>query len=78
MAWIDDELDSRKFDVTDPDCIADLVKTVQDILIKTESVLHAVVNNAASLVLARLEWQTQEMIQGQIQVRGTSLLILLF
>ena len=60
--------------MTDPGCVDDLVKTVEDILAKTDSVLHAVVNNAAALVLARLEWHTQEMIQRQIQVTVLSLL----
>ena len=35
---------------------------------ETRSVLHGVINNAGTLVLAKLEWQTHDMIESQLMV----------
>ena len=48
--------------------IQNLYDQVQSILVTTGAVLWSVVNNAGTLVLAELEWQTPNMIQSQIQV----------
>ena len=54
--------------MTSSECVEKLVEDVETILNNNDCVLHAVVNNAACLVLARLEWQTRNLIQRQLQV----------
>ena len=58
----------RDFDVTDPDCVRGARDKVAQVLKDTGTVLRAVVNNAAVLVLANFEWQTSDLIERQIKV----------
>ena len=58
----------RDFDVTDSACIRDARERVAEVLRETGTVLRAVVNNAAVLVLANFEWQTSQLIETQIKV----------
>lgn len=58
----------RNFNVTDVKCIENLQDQVSKILMETRSVLHGVINNAGTLVLAKLEWQTHDMIESQLMV----------
>ena len=58
----------RDFDVTDPDCVRRARDKVAQVLKDTGTVLRAVVNNAAVLVLANFEWQTSDLIERQIKV----------
>lgn len=58
----------RNFDVRSKESIVKARTVVEEVLLETETDLWAVVNNAAMLVLARLEWLTDSMIESQIQV----------
>ena len=58
----------RKFDIRSKESIVMARKVVENVLSDTETDLWAVVNNAAMLVLAKLEWQTDSLIETQIQV----------
>ena len=58
----------RDFDVTNRACIRQARERVAEVLSKTGTVLRAVVNNAAVLVLANFEWQTSQLIETQIKV----------
>ena len=58
----------RNFDVTQVESVQSLVSQVETVLTETRTQLHAVVNNAGALVLARLDWMSPAMIQSQIQV----------
>ena len=60
----------RDFDVTDPACVREAREKVSVVLRETGTVLRAVVNNAAVLVLANFEWQTSQLIETQIKVEG--------
>jgi len=58
----------RNFDVKSKERIVMARTQVEKILSETKTSLWAVVNNAAMLVLAKLEWQTGSLIESQIQV----------
>jgi len=58
----------RNFNVIDVRCLENLHDQASKILIKTSSELHCVINNAASMVLAKLEWQTHDLIDLQLKV----------
>jgi len=58
----------RNFDICSKESIVMARKVVENVLSDTETELWAVVNNAAMLVLAKLEWQTDALIESQIQV----------
>lgn len=58
----------RNFDVKSKESILMARTQVERVLLKTKTTLWAVVNNAAMLVLAKLEWQTDSLIESQIQV----------
>jgi NAD(P)-dependent dehydrogenase (short-subunit alcohol dehydrogenase family) len=58
----------RDFDVRSKECIVMARNKVEEIISHTTTSLWAVVNNAAVLVLAKLEWQTDSLIESQLQV----------
>lgn len=58
----------RNFDVRSKESIVMARTVVETVLSETKTDLWAVVNNAAMLVLAKLEWMTDTMIESQIQV----------
>jgi len=58
----------RKFDVRSKESMNKARKVVEEVLLETGTDLWAVVNNAAMLVLAKLEWMTDSLIESQIQV----------
>lgn len=58
----------RKFDVRSKESIVMARTVVEEVLLETGTDLWSVVNNAAMLVLAKLEWLTDSMIESQIQV----------
>lgn len=58
----------RNFDVKSKERIVMARTQVEKVLSETKTSLWAVVNNAAMLVLAKLEWQTDSLIESQLQV----------
>lgn len=57
-----------QLDVTSDDSIQEAVVSVDEILEKTDTVLWAVVNNAATLVFADAMWHTRALVRRQIDV----------
>jgi len=58
----------REFDVRNKESIVLARKVVEKVLAETGADLWAVVNNAAMLVLAKLEWLIDSMVESQIEV----------
>jgi len=58
----------RNFDVCDKRCIQSAKVLIESLLNETSASLWAVVNNAAMLVLGKLEWLTDSMIESHVQV----------
>jgi len=58
----------KHFDVTDSVSVEKTRVRVEQILGETNSKLWAVINNAGMLVMAKLEWQTEDIIDTQINV----------
>ena len=59
---------TRQLDVADLTSLTRARATVEQALAATNSQLWAVVNNAAVLVLAKLEWQLDSMMEDQLRV----------
>ena len=59
----------KGLDVRSEKSVENLRRKVEKIVAKTRSELWAVVNNAATLVLAEAEWQTEAMMTNQVEVK---------
>ncbi|XP_050531257.1 11-beta-hydroxysteroid dehydrogenase type 2 isoform X2 [Daktulosphaira vitifoliae] len=61
-------LEAWSFDLRDSKSIKQTVTRIKSLIVSKNYKLHAVVNNAARMVMAEYEWQTINLIQEQFQV----------
>ena len=65
----------RDWDIQAPGASETARKEVEEVLERSGTKLWTVVNNAALLVMAKVEWQTERIIQSQLDVsHGQSVL----